>query len=164
MRPGVEERSVPRAGGAGGKIVNIARMPFRGRGDLGIRAPAILVDARHHPMIAILEAHVDRIDLVSGNQRSIEQVRALFTPEERRIGTSHARKQPKRSHHRIYEIFGVLDADLHRLGDRLIKRHGDCRSVFLIIVEHNENEDRYGETDKKNSHHGAQLGSPQPRH
>jgi hypothetical protein len=57
----------------------------------------------------------------------------------------------------------LLDADLHRLADRLIKRHGDCRSVFLIVVEHNENEDRYAETNKKNSRHGAQLGRPQPR-
>jgi len=37
----------------------------------GIRAPAILVNSRHDPMIAILEAGVDGVDMPGRGERAV---------------------------------------------------------------------------------------------
>src|SRR6266542_5515196 len=82
VRPRVEEDAVATTVLAGGQVVDVARVPVCGPRDLRVGASATLVDPGDDAMIAVLEAHVDGVDLLGGGERSIQQLPALLRSED----------------------------------------------------------------------------------
>jgi len=72
-------------------------VPVRCRRNPRIGAPAILVDAGHDPMIAILEADVDGVDMRGRCQRAVQQITALLGAEIAGIGGRHFGEKAERA-------------------------------------------------------------------
>src|ERR1700726_2433441 len=102
MRPYVEEFAMTLTKqGISGRI-DVAGMPVGGRRNPRISAPAVLVDAGDHPMIAIFEADIGGVDIRSRSQRAVQQIAALLGAEVTGIGGGHLGEKTQRA-------FGILD-------------------------------------------------------
>src|SRR5262249_8837074 len=89
--------AVSAAGLSSRKVVDVTGVPIGARRDAGIGAPALVVHPSNHPMVAVLEAHVDGVDLVSRDQGAIQELPARLRLEERRVGGRDLREQPQRA-------------------------------------------------------------------
>ena len=78
-------------------------------------------------MVAVLEAHVDGVDLVSRDQGAIQELPARLRLEERRVGGRDLREQPQRARHRLDEVLCALDGSQPGLGDLLMEGRDDGR-------------------------------------
>src|SRR5215470_17717318 len=85
MRPCIEERAIADPSRGARKAVDVAGMPVRRRWNLRVGPPAVVVDAGHDAVIAVLEADIGRIDLPRRGERLVEQISALFLFESVRV-------------------------------------------------------------------------------
>jgi hypothetical protein len=87
-RPSLIEASMAHAGNRGRCVVGVdpAHVPVgRGR-NARIAAPAVVVDPRHHAVIAVLEAGVDGVNVVGRQKGMVEHVTAGVLTEKARFG------------------------------------------------------------------------------
>src|SRR5438876_11496826 len=69
--------------------IDVAGVPVGGHWNTRIGASAVFVDPGDHPVITILEADINSVDIGSRSQRAIQQVVALVGTEILGIGGSH---------------------------------------------------------------------------
>src|SRR6201747_807497 len=91
-----------------GDRIDVAGVPVSDRGNLGIGAPAILVDPGDHPVITILETDIGSVDIRPGCQSAIKQVVALFGAEVTRIGGGQFSEKAERAFGVLNQILGSL--------------------------------------------------------
>ena len=125
VRPRVEKRAMSATVLARRKVVDVAGVPVGTRRDPRIGAPAIVVHPRDHAMVAVFETHVDRIDLLDGGQRAVQQVTARLRSEDSRVGGHDLREQPQRPRHGLDEVLGALDGGRSGLRHLLVERRDD---------------------------------------
>jgi hypothetical protein len=108
-------------------------------------------------MIAVLEAHVDSIDLLGGGQRAIQRLPALLRPIEGRVGGHHRGEQPQGARHRMEEILRTVHGRRSGLGHLLMEGRGDHGGHLVVVVDEEEDEDRDAERHEQDSHDRAQF-------
>jgi len=141
---------VSAAVGAGGKLVYVARMPVRLRGDVRVGTAAVRVDPRHDAMVTILETDVDRIDLICGRQGLVEHFPASFGLEEVRVGHDHLGHDLERAGNRADQVVRRLDAVFQGSVDLFLQNVEHRRRIPLIVEDQDEHQD--GDDQDRQSH------------
>ena len=121
---------------------------------------AVRVDPRHDAMVTILEADVDRIDLICGRQGLVEQLAASFGLEEVRVGHDHLGHDLERAGKRADQVVRRFDAAFLRSVDLCLQNVEHRRRIPLIVEYQDEHQD--GDDQDRQSHRDdhaqAQLG------
>ncbi len=145
-----------------GDRIDVAGVPVGGRGNLGIGAPAVLIDPGDHPVIAILETDIGGVDIGARGQRAIEQVVALLGTEVSGFGGGHFGEKAQRAFRVLDQVLGTLNAGPAGLRDRLVEDRHHCGGVLVVIVDQDEDENGNAQADEQQRHDQAQS-QPPPR-
>jgi hypothetical protein len=144
------------------KIIDEARMPIGGRRDLRVGTPAIIVDARHDPMISILKADVDTVDLGSGGECLIKNIAALLGTEEARVVSRHFGHHPQRSRHVLDHGLDIFDRRLPCLFHVVPQRGDNGLGVVLVVVDQDKKHNGNREADEQTRHDHAEFRFREP--
>jgi hypothetical protein len=74
-------------------------MPIRARRDLGIGAPAVIINSRYGSMIPVLETYKSGVDFFGGRQRSKKHFTTPLGSEETRISCRYLHEHAERPRH-----------------------------------------------------------------
>jgi hypothetical protein len=144
------------------KIIDEARMPIGGRRDLRVGTPAIIVDARHDPMISVLKADVDTVDLGSGGECLIKNIAALLGTEEARVVSRHFGHHPQRSRHVLDHGLDIFDRRLPCLFHVVPQRGDNGLGVVLVVVDQDKKHNGNREADEQTRHDHAEFRFREP--
>ena len=140
--------------------IDPARMPVGARRDSRVAAPAVGVDARHYAVIAVLEADIERVDLVGRGQRLVEDVAALLAAEEAGLGAGHRGDQAQCRADRRQEVRGGGDRFVARPVDEAIGQRAQVAGV-LVIAEGDDEPER-GQDQQHEDRRDANLKTDLP--
>src|ERR1700688_4602236 len=109
--------------------------------DLGIGAPAIIINPRYGSMIPVFETYKGGVDFLGGRQHSKKNFTTPLGSKEARVGRRYLRKHAKRPRHAMYHGFDVFHAGLTRLCDVFVQGRDDHFRVSVVVVDQDKNED-----------------------
>ncbi len=162
MRPDVEKFAMPDPRERKGDRIDVAGVPVRGRRNTRVATSAVLVNAGDDPMIAILEADIDGVDMRGRGQRAVQQIIALLGAEIAGIRGSHLGEKAQRGFSAVDQVLGALDAGPAGLRDRIVQDRHHASRVLVVVVDQDENENGNAEADEQQRHDQTQPWPPHP--
>src|SRR6266700_4880997 len=93
-----------------GDRIGVAGVPVRRPRNTRVATPAVLVDPGDDPMIPILEADIDGVDMRGRGQRAVQEIIALLGAEIAGIRSSYLGEKAQRGFGTVDQVLGALDA------------------------------------------------------
>src|ERR1700733_7276396 len=152
MWPDVKKLAMPDPRERKGDRIDVAGMPVGRPGNARVATPAVLVDPGDDPMIAILEADIDGVDMRSRDQRAVQEIIALLSAEIAGIRGSYLGEKAQRGFSAVDQILGALDAGPGGLRDRIVQDRHHAGRISVVIVDQDENENGNAEADEQQRH------------
>src|SRR3984893_1141445 len=124
MGPDVKKCAVPDPREREGDRIDIAGVPVCRPRNTKVATPAVLVDPGDDPMISVLEADIDGVDMRSRSQRAVQEIIALLDAEIAGIGGGYLGEKAQRGFSTVDQVLGAFDAGPAGLRDRIVQdRH-----------------------------------------
>src|ERR1700730_475734 len=149
MRPDVKKFAMPDPREPKGDRIDVAGVPVRRPRNTRVATPALLVDPGDDPMISVLEADIDGVDMRSRSQRAVQEIIALLGTEIAGIRGSYLGEKAQRDFSAVDQILGALDASPAGLRDRIVQDRHHAGGILVVIVDQDENENGNAEADEQ---------------
>src|SRR5580700_11440961 len=149
MRPDVKKFAMPDPRERKGDCIDVAGMPVRRPRNTRVATPAVLVDPGDDPMIAILEADIDGVDMRSRSQRAVQEIIALLGAEIAGIRGGYIGEKAQWGFSAVDQVLGAFDTGTAGLRDRIVQDRHYAGRIPIVIVDQDENQNGNAEADEE---------------